>query len=531
MKIVIFHYHVQPGGVTSVIRLSVESIAAQVPEVEEIVLVSGSEENGQAILEGIKRDLPPRITCSVSIMVLPEIGYISESEISGIGLEELKEKLLTLFSGSFWWVHNYQIGKNPVFTRAIVEIAGDCPDQRIVLQLHDFRECARYSNLVFLDSYYNGSLYPRGENIDYGVINSRDRELLIEAGLDPGKVHLLPNPARIDEAGENGDPSRDLSLDRLFSDREGFLSGRPVLLYPVRSIRRKNVLEAGLVAKLFPEPVNLLTTLPGTSANEQAYSRLVEEAYNKKLIPGLFGDDVQEVLSRENIDFQHFIEASDSIISSSIQEGFGYLFLQAIHAAKPLFARDIETSRDFTRFFSPSLHRLYSSLPVPLGGMEKQELYDRYDAYLKTLRVFLGHRIVDELHYRIEMILSEPAVDFSYLSPEMQYRILSRCADRHFLKMIAELNGPVVSHLSGMLEDRDDSYSPDLEAEYGMEIFARRWARIAGIAEGERGADAGRPGGPVQPAAETDPSSPDFFIRKYFARPEYIRLLYAPYPS
>ena len=49
---------------------------------------------------------------------------------------------------------------------------------------------------------------------------------------------------------------------------------KPVFLYPVRAIRRKNIFEAALIAMIAGNGGNLIQTLPGISDQEIKYSNL-----------------------------------------------------------------------------------------------------------------------------------------------------------------------------------------------------------------------------------------------------------------
>ena len=42
-----------------------------------------------------------------------------------------------------WWVHNYHLGKNPLFTEALLRLAADPRGPRLVLQPHDFPEAGQ----------------------------------------------------------------------------------------------------------------------------------------------------------------------------------------------------------------------------------------------------------------------------------------------------------------------------------------------------------------------------------------------------
>ena len=291
MKIAVFHYHLHPGGVTRVITLAMRILLKRLEQLEEIVVVTGDGENADAVLSD-----------KVRLAVHPEIGYLNGTPETDA--RSIREGVLDKYRGYVWWIHNYHLGKNPLFTRAVVETAEEYPDQRILLHIHDFPECSRYENLAFLKSLYPGPLYPLSPNVRYICINRRDRGFLLGAGIPSELVHLLNNPLTEerhppaedslgpDTAGSTGDPSHPV---RTLLDEQtpglfpGYLPGRPLLVYPVRSIRRKNVLEAGLISRLIPGGINVAVTLPGISDQEAGYSRFVERSFTDGTIHGIFG--------------------------------------------------------------------------------------------------------------------------------------------------------------------------------------------------------------------------------------------------
>ena len=280
MRIVIFHYHLKPGGVTDVIVQSAVNLLRGLKDLEGLVLACGAPDGAgrarERIREACGEDAP------VSLALDPEIGYAGEAD--KFDRRALGDRLEEELGGEdvLWWVHNYHLGKNAAFTGALKDIA-DRGRQRLLLQIHDFPECGRYENLRRLEGLLGEVPYTRGPNIRYAVINDRDRRYLREAGLDDGEVFLLDNPVPLATLPEP--PDREelhgalaRKYGRLFP---GFLRGEPLWFYPVRSIRRKNVLEAALLVRLLPERANLVVSLPGTSDQELPYSEAVHNLFRE----------------------------------------------------------------------------------------------------------------------------------------------------------------------------------------------------------------------------------------------------------
>jgi hypothetical protein len=516
LKLAVFHYHLLPGGVTSVITLSLQAVVSYIEEIEEVVLVSGREDN----LDTVQKSLGPVLRekgCSLSGAVLPEIGYTDEKEAAGLGPEKLKAVLRKRFEGYIWWVHNYHIGKNPVFTRSIIELADEYPEQPVLFHIHDFPESARYGNLRFIRQHYSGPLYPTGNNIWYSVINSRDYRLLLDAGLPEQRVVLLQNPVSGGVSVPRLDAASKKAVTAKLETYSRFRAGAPSLLYPVRSIRRKNVLEAGLMAELTPPGVNLLLTLPGTSEQERPYSDLVSRCFRRGLIRGAFP-------TADEVDFHTIIAYSDAIVSSSVQEGFGYLFINTIQWQKPLAARDLDIMDDFTPFFHAAYHHLYREVSIPRDFVDVPVLKDAYFRFIGSYSRYLSDHQRESLAREADALGNGPVIGFSYLSPDMQEGILALCGDSGVRFRISEANRPLLDRLRLLL---DTAYSTPLDAAvhetFGFEGYARKCASVFSAMEAGGGPAAGQQVPAAAPSA-------DSYIFDFFVKLENFRLLYAPYP-
>lgn len=487
MHIVIFHYHLQRGGVTDVISAMRRALLEHAASVDRVTLVCGNDEN---LAELIAAEHPaPRID------VIREIGYQSrqslaryasaapgaqlpsdgsdrddagsagpvgqvDSAIVAQGSEELSRRivkiLLERYGGedAMWWVHNHHIGKNPAFSRALYDVAAIHPNQKIVLHIHDFPECGRYSNLRFLHTAGINNLYPIAENLSWVVINSRDQKLLNDAGIDT--VHYLPNPVEAEtKASDREDVDKEAVRERLGrafgTEFPMFDPSAPLLLYPVRTIRRKNVLEAGLLVALLPERANLVVTLPGVSHVEKKYSEIVEYAYREGLIPGLWG--IGRRLDETGISFEELQHGANAIVSSSVQEGFGFQYIAPLLLGIPLIARRLDILGDVEALYRDRPHTLYDELLVPMTGPTMSGpqalLRFRYSERLDRLRNELSPEILERLLKEVDALLSGDTIEFSYLPAEMQLAILRDAAQEPaFLDELRSLNNTLIHRVA-----------------------------------------------------------------------------------
>lgn len=545
MRLVIFHYHLLPGGVTGVIEQMASALDAASRSVSEVAIVTGSNEN----LEGVRG--PWKIT------VMPEIGYVSRQRLAdyavvsrqrdtagtatasgpigqvsaaevaagtGVLAERIAARLREEWSGedTVWWVHNHHLGKNPAFTRALFQTAEELPWQRIVFHIHDFPECGRYSNLRFLHQAGAGALYPQGPNLSYVTINSRDRDILRQAGIS--EVEYLPNPvatAAPPRPARSPEEVRD-TLDRAFGGVNGtFDPTAPLLLYPVRTIRRKNVFEAALLTALIDDRAGLVVTLPGVSQAEKQYSQMVQHAFAEGTVPGLWG--IGTGLDEAGIAFSDLQASADAIISSSVQEGFGFQYITPILAGTPLIARYLDIMADIAPLYDDWPHAFYTRLLVPPGSPSlsgpQALLRFRYTERIDRLAAHLPDEVVDGLHRDVRQLVEAEAVDFSFLLPHMQYTYLKDLRhDPGFRRVVRELNGDVVQQGidalaagAGITGERSEAQVARVEAQFGLQSFAQK---VDGILS--------RPPGTANPDAE----EPDPAVLRAFASLEYQRLLY-----
>ena len=191
MKIALFHYHLKPGGVTDVVVLAARALLKYRSDITEIRLVTGESEGTEGVMERIRKGLDHPTGDKLKLDVLEEIAYVSGPE--GPDPSRLAARLEARYGeDTLWWVHNYHLGKNPEFTRALMSIAAT-GSRDMLFQIHDFPECGRPENLTRLDRALSEPPYPSGPRIRYATINERDRRILADAGLGES-VTLLTNP-------------------------------------------------------------------------------------------------------------------------------------------------------------------------------------------------------------------------------------------------------------------------------------------------------------------------------------------------
>ncbi|MDZ7794742.1 MAG: hypothetical protein U5P10_13965 [Spirochaetia bacterium] len=450
-RITIFHYHLLTGGITQVITSSVKALLQQQPDQFDITLVCGRDSQRTNIVDKIEQALKSQgVEAQVHSRPIPEIDYLVEQDTPP-KVEDIKQKLNEHFSDSIWWVHNYHIGKNPLFTEALLQIAREQPQQQIILHIHDFPESGRFSNLKALYENLESPMYPVSPNVRYIVINSRDRNVLRDAGIPEDQLFLLNNPIEPHPSASIDSWQVQQKIETWAGEHTpGWEPEGKLLLYPVRSIRRKNVLEAGLLTNLVESPTNLLVTLPGVSQQERAYSNLVESAYQNRLISGAWG--IGRNLDEIGISFEELTRSADVIVSTAIQEGFGYLFINSVLWGTPLVARDLDILGALKDYFLPQSSYFYSQLQVPLSTGDRAALGDTYSQILNSVAGLLPDDQHKRIRYEVEQLLAERLIDYSFLSVEQQYQVLRQAAESpEFVLELREINAETVATMENLL--------------------------------------------------------------------------------
>ncbi len=511
MKLVVIHYHLRPGGVTGVVREALRALLQKTGVIQAIAIVTGSEENAGAVL-GAVRECAGDVPCEVD--VVPEIGYMSsarlaehsseeapaeasgeeqfrpEGHVSDVdvisGTKRLTERIVRHIKERYagdntvWWIHNHHLGKNAAFTRAVARLIEILPTQRVLLEIHDFPECGRYANLRYLARGGNPELYPTGPAVTYVTINSRDRRLLQKAGIT--SVEYLPDPVHVAASPEGRSAGVAVRLHRAFGTvYPAFDAERPLLLYPVRTIRRKNIFEAALLAGLTESRANLVVTLPGVSAAEKPYSDMVADAFRSGIIAGLWG--IGSELDSAGVTFDALQAAATAFVSSSVQEGFGYMFATSVALGKPLVARYLDILPDMEPLFAGHPHTLYNEVVVPARSPSLSDplpfLRFGYDERLDRLGNAIAPESLDRMRDQIEERVNGRLIEFSYLPPQMQYAYIKDVSEEpSFRDEVRSLNRSLLREIDATIESPVPVPADRVEAHLGGEAFAKTFLRI-----------------------------------------------------
>ncbi len=438
MNVAILHYHLNRGGVTRVIQnqlLGLEAVLQQKP---------GPALPAALIYGGRRDDWPEDFPESLrrvrlTLHPVPSLDYDEERAGDDLQPAALAGQLIEVLDAlqfaprkTVLHVHNHAIGKNASLPGAVSRLAER--GYATLLQLHDFVEDFRPANFRRLADALTGgghatswhvSLYPQAPHIHYIVLNGRDHRILTSAGVDAGRLHLLPNPVVEPEDAPSRREARVRLAEKLAVPPEACF-----VLYPVRCIRRKNVGEALLYSKLAPPGTVVGLTLPPLNPEEKpVYTAWTRLAADLELPCRL------ETGAPGKLSYAENLAASDLILTTSVAEGFGMVFLESWVAGRDLAGRDLpEITADFTEA-GIALDRLKPRLHVPGDWVGIQTFHHLVrDAYRQTLAAYDRPQPLD-LSGRLDARTKDGLVDFADLDEPLQEQVIRRVscceADRH----------------------------------------------------------------------------------------------------
>ena len=199
MKIAFIHYHLKTSGVTTVLRQQVEAVL----DTCDALVLTGA---------------PPESSFPCDTLHIPELGYDRPGQNrfnpEDVAASIIKAINLKWKSGcDIVHVHNPTLAKNSNFLKILKALQNR--KIKLFLQIHDFAEDGRPLSYFSDDEYV--------PDCHYGVINSRDYNILLQAGLKKEGLHKIFNTIKPFNFNSTG------------------VTTKECVLYPIRAIRRKNI--------------------------------------------------------------------------------------------------------------------------------------------------------------------------------------------------------------------------------------------------------------------------------------------------
>jgi glycosyltransferase involved in cell wall biosynthesis len=352
VRLVIVHYHLRPGGIRRVIELAVPHLVRVAPRpITRVVLATGHGAD-RSWHDLFARQLPG---VPVEVFVERSFNYLSEQRGSPERITaRLRHALKKLFADSdagncLVWAHNLGVGRNLLLAR---ELAAACAgrDLPLVAHHHDWWFDNRWVRWPEMRRFGFRSLaapahavFPQAGSALHVAINHADAIILSRHCAK--RALWLPNlaePAPPRTTGQIRSAHRWLR-NKLAHD------GAPVWLLPCRTLRRKNIAEALLLTRWLRPEAWLVVTGAASSRDEAAYFKTLERAAHQhhwRLRLGILAGDESHKPCVPDL-----LAASEAVLLTSIQEGFGLPYLEAAAAQRPLIARRLPNiAPDLDRF-------------------------------------------------------------------------------------------------------------------------------------------------------------------------------------
>lgn len=448
MTVAIVHYHLELGGVSQVIRAA--SRALMDAGIAHVILVGSA---------------PAQSSPDLPLQVLPELAYTRSSDT--ITAEELLRKLRHAAhealgkAPEIWHFHNHSLGKNPHFPHLVSQLAA--AHERVILQIHDLAESGRPGNYPLIAACDN--LYPFSHRIHYAFLNPSDRETFTRAGLPPENATVLPNPVIPTP------PAPPLSTSS---------PSAAIVLAPVRGIRRKNLGELVFLSALAPNGTGFAVSRAPLNPEARPIHDTWRKFANRQRLPIEFN-----VVGRfspaagASPDFESWTTHATHFITTSVAEGFGLPFLEAIAHGKPLLGRNLpHLTAEHSRHGIQTGH-LYDRLLVPVDWIDLTILNDHLTTDLeRTYRAYqrpLSNEFIETLLTRLS---KDGWLDFGNLPEAIQQGIIERFTSDPANRMIpqVEINGKTeaaAAWIANVLLDRRPTATPGQLAPYSATNYQK----------------------------------------------------------
>lgn len=433
MQIVLVHYHLNTGGVTQVIINQLRSLAKLEGSLqpERVGVLCGDRQDGWPAELWGDVSPPDAEPLDVTLMSVSTMDY---DPLPNLREDELANEIACALEANGFapddtllHIHNHALGKNASWPGAIARLA--VRGYRMLLELHDFVEDFRPANYRHLANAWQtdnpqklaDKQYLTGTGIHYATLTGRDHKLLHLAGIDDERLHILPNPV----AEFPGSRTYE-QVARSTRSQLGIPETANLVLYPVRGIRRKNLGELLLHAAISSSDCwHALTLAPKNPLEISSYERWRALASDLKL------RCLMNTCGAKTSEFLDILAAADSLITTSVAEGFGMVFLEAWLAGKPLTGRDLPGITSEFRAAGLQLDNLYEALYIPLDLIEHhhnlaEALSVAYQWACDGYGVTLNSKA--EIDQTIEELLADEKIDFALLPSRFQEQVITTAA-------------------------------------------------------------------------------------------------------
>ncbi len=270
---------------------------------------------------------------------------------------------------------------------------------------------------------------------------------------------------------------RQAARDRL-ETQFGVQDSERYILYPVRGIRRKNIGEFVLWAEVLREhAVTLGVTLTPLNPVEKAYFDSWKDYAHQHALPCIFGTGDETGLS-----FAENMAASDAILTTSVAEGFGMVFLESWLAGRPLLGRNLPTVTADFKDQGVEFPTLYDACEVKVDWFD----YERYQTQFRETVLELSKSYEretpssSEIQAAIASHVRDDWIDFGDLDELMQKQVID--AIREDTKIRHEFQTRHARKIESFRHTQPDAFveanASRVRTAYGLQASGRKLVGI-----------------------------------------------------
>lgn len=326
------------------IEVTLPAIARQIG-LRTVTLATG-EAAPEVWLDALQAKMP---RVELRQFVEPAFRYTSEQKTSRLRTRIARgvERSLT----DAVWFHNPSLARNVPLVEAVNEAVATrglpavyhhhdlWVDNRWArwpeLRAFGYRSLAQIARIVFPPHVVHATI----NRLDLGVIRARSNF----------RASWMPNAI---ERTETVSTSAEKAAKRWLSEQLG--DSQPVWIFPTRFLRRKNLAEAVLLARWLKPTAWVVSTAAVSSKEEARYAGILKDVARKSGWRARF--ELLANASGDAPEISSLIAASEVVMATSVQEGFGLPCIEAVAAGKPLIARELPN-------VVPDLRRIGFKLP------------------------------------------------------------------------------------------------------------------------------------------------------------------------
>lgn len=512
----ILHSHYRQGGVRTVMENSVISLT-KYGDYKDInisffgAIKANIKESGIFSLSNIK----------IKNINIDELGYglkkyknkeellVKAKILMNKIISEIQIKEFDLDNPYILHIHNTNLGKSALVCEAISLLADFAENKPIVLiiQAHDFIENGRYNLLKHFQTctgkddklFAANILYPIKRNIIYATINPGDVQNLIDIGIDKKRIFLLPNAIDVSKFSKTilNDEIKDQIISRIteFSKKNKYYfdKDKKIILAPLKVLRRKNIVESILILKLLGEEYQLIISLDAASKEDKAYSNKIKKFIRKYKIPVIIGIGHEIISPKQDriikdgkielFCINDLYNISDTIITTSLVEGFGFVFHEPWLNNKFVIGRKIPCITNAYEDNGMDLSHLYTKLNISPNWINLRRIKKQYFAKVNKLRKKQGISALSRVEFETEFSkkkLKNGFIDFGNLDVESQITFLKNF-ERYKTEFI-KVNNEIIQSLK-MDKDKISKNDKISREFYGLKANADRLSKLFSISK------------------------------------------------